>query len=264
LFHTIRQRSSILESRHYLQLSQPDEAHIQSRGFIINNYNYNYIIIIMTTRSCESASESDNSEDSESQYTYGDDSTVLSLRHTLTSNDDRPEADANANHNPHTRSQLAGAAICGGVAGFVVGGPLVGAVAAGASALAVTSRSPPGKVARAGGEAVARVGTRVGDNLQALDEKHSISPRFQQATQAARAKLQAMDEKHHWSQNSKQAMSRIGGRLQQMEEKHHILDRASDGWCAKRFEPRPQRAGPRPPSTETKGEEQFETRRMLV
>jgi hypothetical protein len=235
--HTIAQRSSIWKKGYFILVAI---AYIIIINTIINNK-----IMTKDTTDVESASESD---DSESQYTYGDDSTVLSLRHTLANCDDRHEAknhnaknayNNNANHNPHTRSQLAGAAIAGGVAGFCVGGPVVGAVAAGASALAVTSRSPPGKVARAGGQAVASVGSRASATLQKLDEQHQIRPRFQNATKTARAKFQAMDEKHQWSSNSKQAMSRIGDRLQQIDDKHHILDRASDGWCSKRFEPRP-------------------------
>jgi hypothetical protein len=198
------------------------------------------------TDTVESGSQSDDfSEGSESQYTYGDDSTVLSLRHT--SRDDGANHSTQARSgsgssgkNPHTVSQMAGAALAGGVAGCLVGGPVVGAIAAGASALAATSRSPPGKVVRAGGEAVARVGTQVSTEMQALDEKHSLSPRFQNATQSARNQWAAMDEKHQWTQRSRQAMSGLGDRVQKFDEKHHILDRASDGWCAKRFEPRPE------------------------
>ena len=72
--------------------------------------------------------------------------------------------------NPHTRRQLFGATIAGGLAGLLCGGPIVGTVAAGTAALAVSSKSKSGEVARKSGEAVAKIG----DRLKEFDRKHHI------------------------------------------------------------------------------------------
>uniref|UniRef100_A0A7S0F6L6 Uncharacterized protein n=1 Tax=Craspedostauros australis TaxID=1486917 RepID=A0A7S0F6L6_9STRA len=65
---------------------------------------------------------------------------------------------------------MAGAAVAGGVAGLLVAGPALAVVAAGGAALAVTSKSKTGDVARAGGDAVAATG----DRLKKIDQKHHI------------------------------------------------------------------------------------------
>jgi hypothetical protein len=59
------------------------------------------------------------------------------------------------------QSNNTGAAVAGGIAGLVIGGPLLGVVAAGGCAWAVTNQGQAGKVARAGGEAAAGVGDQV-------------------------------------------------------------------------------------------------------
>ena len=89
---------------------------------------------------------------------------------TVNSSDpDRNTNDAIAT-NSHTRRELGGAAVAGGLVGLVVGGPILGAVAAGGCSLAATSKSQAGNVARAGGEAVASVG----DRLKKIDKKHRV------------------------------------------------------------------------------------------
>jgi hypothetical protein len=70
----------------------------------------------------------------------------------------------------HTKRQLRGAAAAGGITGLVFFGPVVGAVAAGGAALAVTSKGGAGNVARASGEAMASVG----DRLKKIDKKHHV------------------------------------------------------------------------------------------
>ena len=74
------------------------------------------------------------------------------------------------NSNLHTKRELAGAAIAGGVAGLLLVGPVVGVVAAGGAALAVTNKGQTGKAARAGGEAVASLG----DRIKKIDKKHKV------------------------------------------------------------------------------------------
>ena len=76
----------------------------------------------------------------------------------------------NDNDNPHTRRQLRGAAVAGGLTGFLLGGPILAAVAAGGAALAVTGKGNTGKVARSTGEVMASAG----DRLKKVDQKHHV------------------------------------------------------------------------------------------
>jgi hypothetical protein len=72
------------------------------------------------------------------------------------------------NKNPHTKRELWGAAVAGGLVGLLLGGPIVGAVAAGGVALAATTKGQAGKVSCASGEAV----STVGDRMQKINKKH--------------------------------------------------------------------------------------------
>jgi hypothetical protein len=76
----------------------------------------------------------------------------------------------NNNENPHTKRQLRGAAVAGGLTGFLLGGPIIGAVVAGGAALAVTSKGKAGEVARSTGEVMASAG----DRLKRVDQKHHV------------------------------------------------------------------------------------------
>jgi hypothetical protein len=75
-----------------------------------------------------------------------------------------------------TRRQVGGAAVAGGIAGFLLLGPLVGALAAGGAAAIATSRGKAGEVVRASGDAVADAGSR----LQKFDQKHSVTQKTSQ------------------------------------------------------------------------------------
>jgi hypothetical protein len=76
----------------------------------------------------------------------------------------------NNEQNSHTRRQLRGAAVAGGLTGFLLGGPIIGAVVAGGAALAVTSKGKAGDVARSTGEVMASAG----DRLRKVDQKHHV------------------------------------------------------------------------------------------
>lgn len=76
-------------------------------------------------------------------------------------NSSDPSSNTNGVVNRHTKRELRGAAVAGGLVGLAMSGPLIGAVAAGGCALAVTNKGRAGQVARAGGEAVACVGDRL-------------------------------------------------------------------------------------------------------
>jgi hypothetical protein len=74
------------------------------------------------------------------------------------------------NENPHTRRQLGGAAVAGGLTGLILGGPIIAAVAAGGAVVAVTSKGKAGEVARSSGEVTASAG----DRLKKVDQKHHV------------------------------------------------------------------------------------------
>lgn len=69
-----------------------------------------------------------------------------------------------------TKRQVSGAAVAGGIAGFLLVGPVVGLVLAGGAAVCAKSRGTAGDVARSGGEMVATAG----DRLKRLDQKHHV------------------------------------------------------------------------------------------
>mmetsp|Transcript_34310 Transcript_34310/g.95754 ORF Transcript_34310/g.95754 Transcript_34310/m.95754 type:complete len:162 (-) Transcript_34310:101-586(-) len=99
------------------------------------------------------------------EIVYGD-----NIQKSQSPNSPNSNNNTNAVVNPHTKRELGGAAVAGGLVGLAIGGPLIAAVAAGGCALAVTSKSQGGKVVRAGGEAVACVG----DRLKKINKKHQV------------------------------------------------------------------------------------------
>jgi hypothetical protein len=76
----------------------------------------------------------------------------------------------NNSENPHTKREIRGAAVAGGLVGLLLGGPIVGVVAAGGVALAATTKGQAGKVSRASGEAV----SSVGDRMRKINKKHHV------------------------------------------------------------------------------------------
>jgi len=73
-----------------------------------------------------------------------------------------------------TERQVGGAAVAGGIAGLVLGGPILALVAAGGAAVVATSsRGKPGDVVRQCGDATADAGHR----LKRYDEEHRVVER---------------------------------------------------------------------------------------
>lgn len=72
-----------------------------------------------------------------------------------------------------TDRQLGGAAVAGGLAGLVLGGPILAVLAAAGTAVAATTKSKTGQVARSSGDAMASFG----DRLKELDQKHHVIER---------------------------------------------------------------------------------------
>jgi hypothetical protein len=76
-----------------------------------------------------------------------------------------------------TDRQLGGAAVAGGLAGLVLGGPILAVLAAAGTAVAATTKSKTGQVARSSGDAMASFG----DRLKELDQKHHVIERTSQS-----------------------------------------------------------------------------------
>eukprot|EP00536_Pseudo-nitzschia_multiseries_P008827 jgi/Psemu1/306063/fgenesh1_kg.232_\ len=73
--------------------------------------------------------------------------------------------------NLHTKRQVRGAAVAGGVTGLVLLGPAAGLLAAGGAALATTSgKGKVGETARATGDSI----SDLGKSIKKFDEKHRI------------------------------------------------------------------------------------------
>ena len=89
--------------------------------------------------------------------------------------------------------QVGGAAVAGGLAGLVLVGPMFGLVAAGGAAVAATTPSKAGQVARAAGDVTASAG----DRLKEFDKKHHLTKKTKQGAQEVGRSLKKFDDKHH-------------------------------------------------------------------
>jgi len=79
--------------------------------------------------------------------------------------------DADAKTKLHTKRQVRGAAVAGGVTGLVLLGPAAGLLAAGGAALATTKgKGKVGEAARATGDSI----SDLGKSVKKFDEKHHI------------------------------------------------------------------------------------------
>lgn len=126
--------------------------------------------------------------------------------------------------NPHTKRQLCGATIAGGLAGLFCGGPVVGAMTACGAALAISSRSNTGAFARDGGEAVAKIG----DKIREMDQKHHIVDKTKESASKIGDKIKELDQKHHIVDQTKENASKIGDKIREIDEKHHFVDKTKD------------------------------------
>jgi hypothetical protein len=109
-----------------------------------------------------------NSNYNEYRGLLDDDELVLAeAENALQEND----GERGPNKDPGTKRQIGGAAVAGGLAGFLLVGPVVGLAAAGGAAMCASqARGKAGNVARASGEVMATAG----DRLKRLDQKHHV------------------------------------------------------------------------------------------
>ncbi|CAJ1946245.1 unnamed protein product [Cylindrotheca closterium] len=124
-----------------------------------------------------------------------------------------------------TSRQFMGAAVAGGVAGTMVGGPIVGIAAAAAAAAATTAPGKGGSVARSGGEGVAKLG----DKAKALDEKHHLQDKAKAQAQRGVEKAKEMDEKHNLTDKAKASMSKTVDKAKEINREHEITNKAKKG-----------------------------------
>ena len=89
-------------------------------------------------------------------------------------NDDNARDDDNntkdGSNKTTTKRQVGGAAVVGGMLGFAIAGPLIGVAFGIGAAVASTTKSKAGDVARASGDVMAAAG----DRLKKLNQKHHV------------------------------------------------------------------------------------------
>ncbi|KAL3945482.1 MAG: hypothetical protein SGBAC_000453 [Bacillariaceae sp.] len=143
--------------------------------------------------------------------------------HNYTEEDGVP--DFKAQTKDPTSRQFVGAAVVGGVAGTLIGGPLVGAAAAAAAAAATTAPGKGGDIARSSGEGMAKMG----DKAKALDEKHHIQDKAKAQAQKGVEKAKEVDEKHNITDKAKASASKGLDKAKEINREHHITDKAKKG-----------------------------------
>ena len=87
---------------------------------------------------------------------------------------------------------VAGAAAVGGVAAFVLAGPLVGLAAAGGAAYAATRNDEVGAAAKSTGKAA----LAIGDKAREINEEHKISDKVAEGAKNSLAWAHDMNERH--------------------------------------------------------------------
>ena len=87
---------------------------------------------------------------------------------------------------------VAGAAAVGGVAAFVLAGPLVGLAAAGGAAYAATRNDEVGAAATSTGKAA----LAIGDKAREINEEHKISDKVAEGAKNSLAWAHDMNERH--------------------------------------------------------------------
>ena len=131
-----------------------------------------------------------------------------------------------------TDRQVGGAAVAGGLTGLIVGGPLLGVMTGAGAAVATTSKSRAGNVARRSGDAVASWGDRLLRMSKQVDEKHHVVDKTKKATRGVMTKAKQVDEKHHVVEKTKHAAGTVVDKAQRFDEKHHVTRKASQSITA--------------------------------
>jgi len=144
-------------------------------------------------------------------------------------------------------TQLCGAAAAGGLAGFMLGGPVLGVVAGAGVAMAATTPGAVGGVARSSGNMVCTVGERAkkidkeyqvvnkskamasqtGERAKKIDEKHRVVDNTKLFARNASIKAKDFDKKHHVVDKSKVAASSICRSAKEFDQKHRVVDKIS-------------------------------------
>jgi hypothetical protein len=111
------------------------------------------------------------------------------------------------------------AGIAGGVVGTLIGGPLLGVVAGGASAYYSTQGGAAGDVSRAIGE----IGAASYSKAKELNRKHSLIDKSKRAAASAVKKAQDLNQKHHLLNRSKEAAGAAFDKAKKFDEKHTVV-----------------------------------------
>lgn len=154
---------------------------------------------------------------------------------------DRPLEDDSKPRQGPTNREVGGAAVMGGLVGWVMGGPFVALVGAGGTAAVATTETKVGKLARQGGEKLACAG----DQLVLLERKHRLIER-------GTNQIRSFDQKHQIVEKTSNRLRDINERhrlveqatyrLRNLNQKHNIIEKTSSGvakgcnWLAKHLE----------------------------
>jgi hypothetical protein len=140
-------------------------------------------------------------------------------------------------HEVGTGREVGGAAAVGGIAGLVIGGPLLGIVGAGAGAVVATTKGKAGDVMRSSGSVAANAGSR----LKGLSKQHNLPEKTSKGMKASGARARKFDEKHHVVDKLKAA----GAGVRKFDQKHRVSGKTSKGivkgcnWISKKLQDKP-------------------------
>mmetsp|Transcript_23603 Transcript_23603/g.49832 ORF Transcript_23603/g.49832 Transcript_23603/m.49832 type:complete len:235 (-) Transcript_23603:308-1012(-) len=129
-----------------------------------------------------------------------------------------------------TPSPQLGAGLLATLAGLLLGGPILGALAgASAAYVATKDEGPVGNAARASGEWAVSTGAKVGEAAKEANERHGIIDRLKEAFSSGWGRVRQFDEEHRTSERAKETLSEISERTVEFEKKHHVVENVLEG-----------------------------------
>lgn len=111
------------------------------------------------------------------------------------------------------------AGLAGGVVGTLVGGPVLGIVAGGASAYYSKKEGAAGDISRAIGE----IGSASYLKAKELNQKHHLLDKSRKAASSAWTKAKELNKKNHILDKSKVVTKKALSRAKKFDEKHHVV-----------------------------------------
>lgn len=155
-------------------------------------------------------------------------SDVLSTSATSTPIEGNPYSSSESNvngsgdsRNLASRRQAAGAAVGGGVVGYVLGGPILALAGAGGGAVAASSSSGKiGNVARRSGDAVADAG----DRIRRFNSEHRVVEKASTSIKKTCDKVSSTKV----GRKGSEVVERVGYTIRKFDEKHRVIEKTSN------------------------------------